>query len=406
MIWLKRAFMLAILASVGLAIFFAFQPTRAQVDVETLKPGPMQVDVRDEGRTRIRERYVVSTPINGRLRRIDLEVGDSVEAGKTIIARLEPTSPTPLDPRERAQAEARVKAAEGRLQRSIVEQARATAELRQAKSELARQQALHEKGAGTADGLERAQLRVQLGEEDLKAAGFAQEIAQYELELEQAAFLHATEINEPAEGDADNGLPEFQITSPISGRVLQVMEESAAVVMPGTALLELGDPTDLEVVVDVLSSDAVRIMPGQQALFEQWGGTSPLEGIVRLVEPAGFTKISALGVEEQRVNVVLDFTGSHSDRRELGDGYRVEARVIVWRGENVLSVPTGALFRDGESWAVYLVKNGKAELRRIMVGENNGFRTQVLEGLEPGDLIVEHPGDEIADGTPLTIRTP
>ncbi|MCA8996452.1 MAG: HlyD family efflux transporter periplasmic adaptor subunit, partial [Planctomycetaceae bacterium] len=197
---------------------------------------------------------------------------------------------------------------------------------------------------------------------------------------------------------------EFQITSPITGRVLRVMQESSSVVSPGAALLELGDPLDLEVVVDVLSSDAVRIRPGQQARFEQWGGSDPLLGVVRLVEPSGFTKVSALGVEEQRVNVVLDFIGSLSDREELGDGYRVEAQIIVWDGDETISVPTGALFRDGDDWAVFVVQKEAARLRKVEVGENNGLRAQILNGLKNGEQVILHPSDQIADGAAVSVR--
>lgn len=398
---------LAVVVAVGAAIVMAFLPKPIPVEVEVVSQGRMEVAVRDDGRTRIRDRYVVSTPITGRLRRIDLEVGDRVVAGETVVARMEPSSPTLLDPRALAQAEARVKSASGRLKKAQTEYDRATVELEQATVEFERQKELDQRGATSASEFDLARLNMRTRSEDVKAAEFAKEIAEYELELEQAGLLHVTQEQK---GDAAspeaNANQEFEIYSPITGRVLRVMQESSSVVSPGAPLLEIGDPYDLEVVVDILSSDAIRVKPDQPARFEQWGGNEPLLGVVRLVEPSGFTKISALGVEEQRVNVVLDFISSLGDRMALGDGYRVEAEIIVWENDETITVPTGALFRDGEHWSVFVVKNQKAMLQHVTVGENNGIRVQILSGLSPGELIVLHPDDQLTNDMEVLYSNP
>ncbi len=403
-VWIKRLFLLMLVICIGVAIVIAFLPKPIKVDVEVVQSGPMEVSVRDDGRTRIRERYVISTPIAGRLRRINLNVGDAVTAGQTVVASMEPTSPTLLDPRAQAQAQARVKAAQGRLARAKSDLTRIRIELKQAVADLERQKDLNRRGAATTSKLDDAQLKVDTKSEDVKAAQLMEDIAKYELELEQAGLLHVSREQRSDEESSEKTTPAFEITSPITGRVLGVMQESSAVVSPGASLLEIGDPLDLEVVVDVLSSDAVRILPGQVAWFEQWGGTEPLRGVVRLVEPSGFTKISALGVEEQRVNVVLDFIGSLSERLSLGDGYRVEARVVIWEDEATLTVPTGAIFRSEESWAVFLEKNGVAHLQHVTVGETNDLRVEIRDGLKTGDQVILYPDDKIADGTLIELR--
>lgn len=401
MIWIKRVLLLLFVLFIAAAIVYAFLPQPVRVDVGTVEDGPLEVAVRDDGMTRLRERYVVSTPISGRLRRIELKVGDTIVAGETVLARMEPTAPELLDPRNLAQAQARVRAAEGRRSRAKSDLERAKANLEQAEVEHQRQTKLYAEGAGTESRLEEAQLRVRTMTEELRSAEYQTEIAQYELELERAALLHFSKETENGDMHLD-----FEIHAPISGRVLRVMQESSAVLAAGAPLLELGDPSDLEVVVDVLSSDAVRIRPGQRVLLEHWGGSEPLHASVRLVEPSGFTKVSALGVEEQRVNVIIDFAGSIGVRPTLGDGYRVEARIIVWEEERTLKVPSGALFRSEGEWAVFVMSDNRAELRRVTIGRNNGLEAQVLDGLRSGDRVVLYPSDQVADGTPIEPRQP
>ena len=260
--------------------------------------------------------------------------------------------------------------------------------------------------------MEEKELAFRSATEEHKAARFGEEIAQFELELEQAALLRTQSFEDsPETGTPDSertpdaGVTgEFLIRAPISGRVLKLVQESATIASPGMELVELGDPLDLEVVVDVLSSDAVRIVPGAKALLDQWGGEEPLSATVRLIEPSGFTKYSALGVEEQRVNVVLDFENPPEDRRTLGDSFRVEARIVVWEEPDVLKVPTSSLFRDGRQWAVFNVDGDRAHLRTIEIGRQNGLEAQIISGLEQGDQIVTHPSDKVADGVKVFTR--
>jgi HlyD family secretion protein len=342
----------------------------------------------------------------GRLQRIALEVGDEVQAGESELARLEPTAPHLLDPRDAALAKARVKAAEGRLRKAESELVRVQNELDLARKEQDRVQKLFERNAGTASDRDRAIASVNSWTEMERSARFAVEIAQFEVEQEQAALVHTTQLNEAESTSAENPQAdfEFRIVSPITGRVLKLIEKSSAVLQAGAPLLEVGDPTDLEIVVDVLSSDAVRIQPGQQVELDRWGGAQPLQGKVRLVEPSGFLKVSALGVEEQRVNVVVDLLGGPQARVGLGDNFRVEARIITWSAPEVLSVPTGALFRRGDQWAVFVEEHGVARERVITLGERNTRQAQVLEGLKAGEQVLLHPSDQIQAGVNIEPR--
>lgn len=404
--------MLLVAAGIIGMVAVAMMPKPVGVDLVEVEQGPLQVTVNEDGRTRIKERYVVSTPLSGRLLRIGLNVGDEVTAGETILARIQPTDPELLDPRAAAQAEARVKAAEARRAQAATQMEKAQASLDFAESELARVRRMSEQGAATPSQFDERELALRTATQEFKAARFSEEIAQFELELEQAALLR-TQSDSPSEDPdlgASTGLKaaddagQFLIRAPISGRVLKLFQESATIASPGMELVELGDPLDLEVVVDVLSSDAVRIERGARALLDQWGGTTPLSATVRLVEPSGFTKISALGVEEQRVNVILDLNDPPDQRTTLGDGFRVEARIVVWEEPSVLKVPTSSLFRSGPEWAVFSVKAGRARLRTIDVGRQNSLEAQVLDGLDPGEQIVTHPGDKVADGVEVFAR--
>jgi HlyD family secretion protein len=267
-----------------------------------------------------------------------------------------------------------------------------------ADKDLARFRRMLQNGSATPQEFDNAAQRERSAAEELKSAQFAQQVAEFELEQAQAALLRVR----PSPGDM--ATQRFEITAPIRGKVLRVFQESGIVVTPGTKLLELGDPTDLEVEIDVLSADAVKIRPGTKVFFEHWGGPAPLEARVRLVEPAGFTKISALGVEEQRVWVIADFVDPAEKRQTLGDAYRVEARIVIWEEDNVLKVPAGALFRNGTGWAVFLAGNGKAELRRVKVGQTNGLESQILDGLAAGDTVILHPSDKVKDGVAILAR--
>jgi len=400
-LWLKRLFLILIgVGIVGLLGYALFVPQPVPVDIVTVTRGSLRVTVDEDGETRIKERYKVSTPLAGRLQRITLKAGDSIVSGKTPLAFIEPTAVELLDPRALAEAEARVKAAEAKLKQAGPALERAKTEMQFAESELGRVRGLFQKNAIARQEFERKEREFQTAEQDYRAASFAVDIAQFELEQAQAALL---QTKPDGGGSAEEGR-RFEIHAPITGRVLRVFEESATVVTAGTPLLEVGNPADLEVQVDVLSSDAVRIKRGDDVILEQWGGDVPLMGTVRIVEPSGFMKTSALGVEEQRVNVIIDFVDQPEKRPTLGDEYGVEARIVIWENDDVLKVPAGALFRSGDSWAVFRVKDDRAILTRVEIGRRNGLEAQVLEGLERNDRVIARPSDKVEEGVRVAAR--
>ena len=390
--------LLATLSVVG-ALAYAFAPRPVPVDLIRVRRGPLRVTVDEDGRTRIKERYVVAAPLGGQLRRITLHPGDRVTAGRTPVAVIEPAEPELLDPRARAQLEARVRGAEAQVQLADprVERMRAAHEL--AQSDLARAATLAGEGALSRQEMDRAREAARATAEELRAAEYARQIAGFELEQARAALWRST-----PEARRDDPAWELRVLAPIDGCVLRVFQEDATAVARAAPLVELGDPAELEAEIDVLSSDAVRIRPGARVSFEHWGGETPLEGRVRLVEPAGFLKISALGVEEQRVNVIADFVTPPAERRALGDAYRVEARIVVWEAEAVLKLPVGALFRSGGDWAVFVVRDGRARLTRVEVGYGNGREMEIRQGLVAGSEAVMHPSDKVADGVAVTVR--
>lgn len=377
-----------------LLLLVALWPSSVPADLAEVSRGHLRVSVDEEGETRIRDRFVVSAPLAGRVLRIELEPGDPVVRGETVVATFQPGDPALLDSRARAEAEAQVKASEAGLGRARAEHQRAQADRAYALSELERHRRLAEQDIVSADRLEVAELSARTAEEGLRAAEFAVRSAEYQLEMARARLLQTG-------GGA--GKP-IVIRSPIDGQVLRRFRESEAVVPAGEPLLELGDPADLEIVSDMLSSDAVRIEAGDPVLIEQWGGDRPLNGRVRRVEPAGFTKISALGVEEQRVNVVVDIEDPVETWTALGDAYRVEVRVVVWEAHDVVKVPTSSLFRRSGEWAVFAVEGGRARLRIVELGQRNGLEAEVRSGLAEGDLVVAHPSDVIDDGVRVTRR--
>ncbi len=397
--WFKRGFVVLAVAAACAAIVYAFLPQPVPVDLGRVTRGPLQVTVDEDGKTRIKDRYTVSSPAAGELLRVDLRAGDAVCAGKTLLATLEPSDPSLLNVRQQAEAQARVKAAEASRRRAEtqIEQAEAAAE--HADADYRRFKELVKKGSITVDQFEQAGVDQRARREDLRAAQFALQVADFEWEQARAALIRSFPRKESSEESW-----RLDIHSPIDGRVLRVFQESAAVVQPGTQIMELGDPKNLEAVVDVLSSDAVKISPGDEVLLEHWGGQRPLVGRARLVEPSGFTKVSALGVEEQRVNVVIDLTETSDGRATLGDAFRVEARVIIWKADDVLKVPASALFRRGREWAVFAVADGRAVLRSVKIGRQNDLEAQVLDGLREHDVVIVHPSDRVADGAAVSDR--
>ena len=376
-------------------------PRPIPVESGTVSRGPMVVTVDEEGMTRVKNRYVVATPVAGQLRRIDWKAGAAVEAGKTVLAVLEAGSGDILDVRTRAQAEARLLAAEAGRDAAAAQRERAEAGAKLAATELARAEALAQQKVASPQELDLARMRADTAAQDVRAADFALKVAAYDVQQARALLARG------AAGGEGTSQPPVEITSPVSGKILRVMQESARMVPAGFPLMEVGDPTDLEVRIEVLSRDGVAIAPGARVILEQWGGDAPLTARVRLVEPSAFTKISALGVEEQRVYVVADFVDPLEKRPTLGDSYRVEARVVVWEKPDVLRAPAGALFQRNGEWQAFVVEDGRARLRQVKVGRTNGVETEVLEGLKDGDQMVVYPGDKVFDGTrvkPLAIE--
>lgn len=394
----NRLVLIGIGAAIAGALVLAFQPEPIPVDTAPAARGALLVTVDEDGQTRIRELYVVSTPLAARLLRIQLDPGDAVEAGKTLVASLDPGDPGLLDPRASAQAKAVVNAAEASFNRAEADLERAKSAHEIANREWERKSAVWDKGFLSESEFDAVVFAVESTKNELRSAESALQIARFEREQAKAALLHTS-------GDSPSGSEfRFEIRAPIDGRVLRIFQESSTVVAAGERLLELGDPLDLEIVIDVLSRDAVRIKPGARVILEHWGGEHPLLGRVRIVEPAAFTKISALGVEEQRVNVLVDLSDSPEERPALGNAYRVEARIVIWEAEDVLKVPAGAIFRRGEDWAAFLIENGRARLRNLEVGHSNGLEAEILSGLEEGDELILHPSDQIDDGKRVRLR--
>lgn len=393
-----RVLVWLIVAAAAAGFYFAFQPQPLEADFAEVTRGPLQVTLDEEGETRVRDRYMVSAPLLGKVLRIDLEPGDTVRANRTLVAQFLPTAPDFLDQRALAEAEARVKTNEAAVKRARVDLDKAKAEHRHAVEELDRNEKLHRDGLLAENRLQVVRLRSETAEEVVRAAESAITVAEAELATSRTSLIRA------GSASASTGSV-IEIKAPVSGVVLQRLRESAAVVPAGEPLLEIADPEKLEIVSDMLSTDAVRIRPGYRVLIEQWGGDRTLVGKVRRVEPFGFTKISALGVEEQRVNVIVDFEDVREAWEALGDGYRVEIRVVVWEESDVLKVPSSSLFRNGEDWAVYLVGDlGIVSVQNVEIGQRNAREAQVLSGLQVGEQLIAYPGDEIAEGVEVVAR--
>lgn len=388
----------AVLLAAGLV--WLFRPQPVPVDIVTAQRGPMRVTVDEEGETRVRDAFVVSAPVAGFKERIDLKVGDPVTANETVLASIVPSSPEFLNPRSQMQAQATVKAAEASLKLAQANVRRAQAEFDYAQSELARARRLARSGNISESALDSAQRALETRQAALEESQAQIGVREYELEHARAALVAPGETR-PDPGQCGC----VRVYSPIDGRVLRIPSESEGVVPAGAELAEIGNPADLEIVVDLLSSDAVKVSPGQPVVIDDWGGDQPLAGVVSRVEPYGFTKVSALGIEEQRVNVIVDIKSPHEEWKNLGHGYRVEARIILWQSNDALSVPFAALFRRGEDWAVFKVENGLARTRVVKVGRQNGIRAQILDGLKQGDRIVLHPSGRVSEGTEVVQRT-
>lgn len=393
--WIRRGLLaVTLLVVVGLVVV-AWIPNPIEVEVAEVARGPLVVTVNEDGRTRVKDRYIVSAPITGNLARLDLEAGDTIEAGQ-VLARLVPLPPPLLDSRTRAEAKARVDAAQAALRQSQAAVNRARYERDFAKQESERALAVVKQGGLARSDADRAVSNYRSAQEQVSSANFGARVAEHQLKLAQTALLQLSGKAEDTE--------QLEIVSPVAGQVLEVFQESEGVVQGGTPIVEVGDPAALEIVVDVLSQDATRIPAGARTTIERWGGKTPLRAHVRVVEPSAFTKLSALGVEEQRVNVIIDMDEDRARWQTLGDGYRVEARISVWEGEDVLRVPASAVFRSEEAWATFTVEGGDAVLRRVEIGESNGLETEVVSGLEEGDIVIAYPSDSVRDGVSVEAR--
>jgi len=387
--WPKRILLSGFVLLAGAGIAVAMKPKPLEVEVESASRGQLIVTVNEDGVTRVTDRFVISAPLAGNLARIELHAGDSVKQGD-VIARILPLRAPLLDARTRSESEARVSAAMAGLAQSKaqIDRARVARDYAVEESESARR--LEKSGTLSRQALDRALVDERSRSAELASAEFAARVAEHELSMARAALGRM--------GAGDGG-EQFEVTSPVSGRVLRVVQESEGVVQAGSNLLEVGDPAALEIAVDILTSDAVHVSPGARVSLDEWGGDT-LSATVRMIEPSAFTRLSALGVEEQRVNAVVDVLSPYDAWKALGDGYRVAAKIEVYRSENALMIPWSALFRRGQSWAVFvLAAEGTARLRPLRIGRRNELLVEVLEGLEVGARVILHPSERISDGT-------
>ena len=380
-------------------LVYSFMPQPVSVDLVETSRGMLITTIDEEGETRVRDIYVLSAPVAGRALRIEAEAGDDVVAGETVIAEIEPIDPAFLDPRSEAQARADINAAESGRQLALARVDSARAELEFAESELRRARRLVGDDLISEHALDEARRAYKTAKAELATARAALQVSSFELERARAQLVSPVETRE--RGARCECIP---IRAPVDGRILRVLHESEGVVAAGDPLVEIGDPGDLEIVTDLLSMDAVRTVAGQRVIIERWGGDEALQGRVRRIEPFGFTKVSALGIEEQRVNVIIDITSTPDSWTRLGHGYQLEARIVLGEQSDALKLPLTALFRDGTHWAVFVEEDGRARLRHVEVGERSQLEAGIRQGLRAGERVVEHPSNRIADGVRIIPR--
>ena len=359
-------------------LLFVMKPSPLQVDAESIRKGELTVTLDGEGMTRVRDSFTVASPVNGRVERITLEEGDFVQKS-SVVARV---TPPPLNTREFEEAEARSRSAEAVLEAARASERQVKVDLDQAVRKYNRYKNLYGKGAVAAETFEEVKTAWQVLQKQHQASLLNVESARYDFEAALSV------IGQSGSGNTVN------VFAPDSGRVLRVFEKSERVVSAGTPLVEMGNPEDIELVIDVLSSDAVKVEPDMRVQVEEWGGGTVLSGVVRTVEPAAFTKISALGIEEKRVNIIVDLEEPES---RLGDNYRIQAKIILWQGEGVLQVPVSSIFRGDQGWNVFVIRNGKAVRQPITIGKRGTYYAEVLDGLEEGDVVVIHPTNDLED---------
>lgn len=396
----RRTMIWGVLIGVLIAgLAYAFWPRPVLVDMAVAELGPLVVTADEEGATRVRDIFVVSSSVAGRLRRIERDVGDAVVARKTIVAYIEPVDPAFLDMRSEAEAKATVQAAQAAKALSEARLLEVQAERDFARAELDRARGLIRNVTISERALDEAERSFRT--RTAAVATIKAEIKMRESELAKARARLVSPIDTQKLHGACACVP---VTAPVSGRILRLIRESEGVVEAGDALVEIGNPEDLEIVVDFLTTDAVKIAPGQRVIIEEWGGDKPLSGRVRLVEPYGFTKVSALGIEEQRVNVIIDFVDLPVRWQRLGHGFRVEVRVVLWERENVIRLPLTAPFREGDRWVVFVNESGRARRRTVELGRTNGLQAEIASGLSEGDQVILHPSDRVSEGVRIASR--
>ncbi len=386
-----------IIVAVVLATGYGLIPGAIDVDLVNVFRGPLQVTIEEEGRTRLKERFVISAPTSGVMQRIDAKVGDPVQKGQAV-AVLEPLRSQALDPRSLAETEASVSAATAALKASREKERAAAADADYLEKKLERITNLHASGYVAKDQFDQAASEVKKAQAVRLSAEAAVNVARFELDRTKVALQNFA-LRKNFESHHIIYIP-----SPITGAIFRIYRESEGTVGAGEPLMDIGNAENLEIRVEVLSSDAVRIKKGTPVLFKRWGGDEPLSGAVRIVEPAGFTKISSLGVEEQRVLIIADILSEPDKWRALGDGYRLEAHFVVLEAKDVLQVPNSALFRSGKDWAVFASDKGKALKRLVEVGQRNGFTAEILSGIHENDKVIAHPDEAISDGTRIQYR--
>ena len=377
------------LALAGLVVV-ALLPSPVKVEAARARRGPLRVTIDEEGEARAHDRFAIAAPVAGRLVRVELHDGDNVAAGQ-VVAVIEPS---PLDAREREEVVARVQSAEALKREADERVEHARADYEQARRERERAERLARDGLVSTQSLEQAKNAEATSANELEAARFKAQAAASEVKLARAGLI-------AIDAERKDAARLVSLRSPVGGRVLRVVEKSERVVAVGTPIMVTGDPHKLEVVVDVLSADAVKVKPGAMVLLEDWGGEAALRARVRTVESSAFTKISALGIEEQRVNIVADFVDPPGP---LGDGYRVEAKIIIWESADALKAPSSALFRHGEGWSVFVIEDGRAHRREVETGHRSQFEVEILNGVEEGDQIILHPSNQIAEGGSVEVR--
>jgi len=387
----------AIALAAAAALALVFRPAVVEVEVAPVTRGAFERTIDEDGKTRVRERYLVSAPLAGRVLRSTLKAGDAVRAGE-VVATLLPSAPALIDARTEQELRERLGAAEAGYARASAEVERARVALEQSRGELSRAAQLADKGFTSAQALERSQREVELRVKEQKSAEFDREAARHQLGVAGAALSRSQGTGSRT---SDR---QWALTAPVAGRVLRVAQESEATVGVGAPLVEIGNPEDLEVLVDVLTTDAAAIRPGQAVRLEVAAGVPVLRGRVRLVEPAAYTKVSALGVEEQRVNAVIDFDAPREAWKTLGDAYRVDARIVVEARADAIVAPVSALFRQGDRWSVFVADGARARRVEVVPGPRNATLSVIERGLDPGAMVIVFPGDRVADGTRIRVR--